>query len=45
MAVHDEPRPDKEAFRDDVVDWILARSTDPAGVDGVNGVDGAKPRL
>lgn len=38
-SVHDEPSPDKEAFRDDVVKWILARCTDAAGVDG------AKPRL
>ena len=35
-SVHDEPSPDKEAFRDDVVNWILARCTD---------LDGAKPRL
>lgn len=37
--LHDEPSPDKEAFRDDVVNWILARSTDSIGTDG------AKPRL
>ncbi|RYN31175.1 hypothetical protein AA0119_g4827 [Alternaria tenuissima] len=37
--LHDEPSPDKDAFRDDVVNWILARATDPAGEDS------AKPRL
>ncbi|KAF1838536.1 alpha/beta-hydrolase [Decorospora gaudefroyi] len=37
--LHDEPSPYKETFRDDVANWILARSTEP--VEG----DGAKPRL
>ncbi|XP_014561210.1 hypothetical protein COCVIDRAFT_87475 [Bipolaris victoriae FI3] len=37
--LHEEPSPDKEAFLDDVVNWILARCTDAAGADG------AKPRL
>jgi acylglycerol lipase len=34
MTVHDEPSPDKEAFVDDVANWILARSTDPVQSDG-----------
>ncbi|KAF1947203.1 alpha/beta-hydrolase [Clathrospora elynae] len=37
--LHDEPNPDKETFRDDVVNWILARSTDPIHNDGT------KPKL
>ena len=39
LAVHDEPSPDKEAFVDDVANWILARSTEPVGAED------AKPRL
>lgn len=35
--LHEEPSPDKEAFRDDVVNWILTRSADS--------IEGAKPRL
>jgi acylglycerol lipase len=38
-AVHDEPGSDKEAFRADVANWILARSVEPVQVDG------AKARL
>jgi acylglycerol lipase len=38
ITVHDEPSPDKETFRDEVANWILARSTEPVGSD-------AKPRL
>lgn len=32
-AVHDEPSPDKEAFVDDVANWILSRSETPVQVD------------
>jgi acylglycerol lipase len=39
LSVHDEPSPDKDVFRDDVVNWVLARVTDPVGDDS------AKPRL
>jgi acylglycerol lipase len=38
-TVHDEPGSDKEAFRDDVANWILARSVEPVQADG------AKARL
>lgn len=38
-VVHDEPSPDKEAFVDDVVNWVLARSEVPVQVDG------SKPKL
>lgn len=32
--VHDEPSPYKEAFIDDVANWILTRSVDPVQTDG-----------
>ena len=39
ISVHDEPSPDKEAFRDDVASWILARATDSVESEGT------KPKL
>ena len=39
-AVHDEPGTEKDVFINDVADWILARSTEPAQT-----TDGAKPKL
>ncbi|CAI6336968.1 unnamed protein product [Periconia digitata] len=37
--LHDEPKPEKEIFVNDVASWILTRSVDPVQVDG------SKPKL